>query len=101
MKYSEFATIDNYSMKLMGKRFSKIRSSTRGKELAEALSFMSSFEKSDKYTQASLRLGSEQALKVLHAFEKECNDIQAEEDADRKKNDHKNSHFKYSPFLIL
>ena len=84
MKYAEFAGIDNYSMKVAGKKYHAVYPEVGRAEVKEAFDFISSFEKSDKFTQSSLKVGKVEALKVLQAFEKECRDAQDAEDKARK-----------------
>lgn len=85
MKYAEFDSIDKYTKNMIGEGFSSIRYTMDTENVIEAFNFMVSFEKSDKFTQSSLKIGEKEALDVLSSFENQCKEIKDAADQERKK----------------
>ena len=85
MKYLELERIDNYTNKIAGKDFASVPSELDPTNIREAFDFMVSFEKADKFTQSSLKVGKKEALNVLNIFEDKCKKIAETADRERQK----------------
>ncbi len=85
MIYLEFKTFDNYTSRIMKKTYTTVPYDLDPDNVREAFDFMVSFEKADKFTQSSLKVGKKEALNVLNIFEDKCASIIEAEDVKRQK----------------